>query len=198
MKNKLSFLFILTSIFIYSQDVITKKNGDVIQAKVLNISNTELVYEKFENKSGPSFTILKNEIYKIKYANGTEDIIGSFASLDEAKNYITSRINEYGTYRESNNEKVNAYFEDNILVLKNIKYKGKRRIAEDEKWDLSTITKIHNLSIRDGNIAFINVVCYQIKPEGSEIKKLVIKFTDQKAAQEVIDALREFAIMLKK
>lgn len=197
MKKYFIFIFALIFVFGFSQDVISKKNSEIIQARVQNVSNTEVSYEKAENKAGPTFSIPKNEIYKIKFSDGSEEIYGMFASLDDAKNFITTRINDFGANKESNLKKLNAQFEDNILVLNTIKSNGKNG-DHTEKWDFSKIVKVHNLAVRDKNIGFVNVVCYQIKEKDPGIKKLVIKFTDQKAAQEVIDALQEFMIMVKK
>ncbi|GHV35311.1 hypothetical protein FACS1894180_7240 [Bacteroidia bacterium] len=55
-------------------DVITKKNGDQINAKVLEIGNDEVKYKKFGNENGPTYTISKSEIFTIKYANGSKDV----------------------------------------------------------------------------------------------------------------------------
>lgn len=196
MKKYYILFFAFISSFAFSQDIITKKNGETLQTRVQNISNSEVTYEKQENNAGPSFTIPLNEVYKINFKNGSEEIYGKFATLDDAKNFITSKINEFGVDKDSFRT-LNGQFEDNILVLKSVKSNGKLSNQSDN-WDLSRIIKVHNIAIRDRNIAFINVVCYQVKGSESEIKKLVIKFTDQKAAQEVIDALKEFMIMMKK
>ncbi len=76
MKNVLfTLMLIVFSISIYAQDIITKKNGDEIKAKVQKIGTTEIEYKKIENLDGPSYTIAKSEVFIIKYENGTKDII---------------------------------------------------------------------------------------------------------------------------
>ncbi len=60
--------------FCFSQDIITKKNGDDIKAKVLEVTTTEVKYKKFDNLDGPSFTILKSDVLLIRYENGTKDV----------------------------------------------------------------------------------------------------------------------------
>lgn len=76
MKN--SILFILLSIAYinncFSQDLITKKNGEDLKVKVLEVNITEIKYKKFENLNGPIFSILKSEVLIIRYENGTKDI----------------------------------------------------------------------------------------------------------------------------
>ncbi len=65
---------IMISTFSYSQDVLTKKSGEDIQAKVLEVTSSEIKYKKFDNLNGPTFTILKSDILMIRYENGTKDL----------------------------------------------------------------------------------------------------------------------------
>ena len=72
-------IIIILSLFLYSsigfaQDVLTKKNGEDILAKVLEVNTTEIKYKKSENPNGPTFTILKSEVLLIRYENGTKDV----------------------------------------------------------------------------------------------------------------------------
>jgi len=57
-----------------TQDVITKKSGEDVQAKVLEVGLSEIKYKKFDNQNGPTFTMLKSEILMVRYENGTKDI----------------------------------------------------------------------------------------------------------------------------
>lgn len=66
--------FLLLVFHAKTQDVITLKNGNEIQSKILDIGSTEIKYKKFENIDGPSYTILKAEVFMIKYKNGTKDV----------------------------------------------------------------------------------------------------------------------------
>ena len=58
----------------FAQDVLTKKNGEDILAKVLEVTTTEIKYKKSDNPNGPTFTILKSEVLLIRYENGTKDV----------------------------------------------------------------------------------------------------------------------------
>jgi hypothetical protein len=68
------FTFMLSTTLCFSQDVLTKKSGDDILAKVLEVTSTEVKYKKFDNQSGPIFTILKSELLMVRYENGTKDL----------------------------------------------------------------------------------------------------------------------------
>lgn len=80
---------VLTSIFTmtlcFSQDIITKKSSEDIQAKVLEVTTTEIKYKKFDNLNGPTFTILKSDVLMVRYENGTKDIFN-----EEKKNETVS------------------------------------------------------------------------------------------------------------
>lgn len=58
----------------YAQDLITKKNGEDIKAKILEIGQSEIKYKKFENLSGPIYSISISDILIIRYENGTNEV----------------------------------------------------------------------------------------------------------------------------
>ena len=64
----------LVANLLFSQDVLTKKSGDDIKAKVLEVTTTEVKYKKFDNLNGPVFSILKSELLIIRYENGSKDV----------------------------------------------------------------------------------------------------------------------------
>ncbi len=68
----LTTLFSLTLCF--SQDVITTRSGESIQAKVLEVGQTEIKYKKFDNPDGPVYWILKSVVIMVTYENGTVDV----------------------------------------------------------------------------------------------------------------------------
>ncbi len=76
MKKLLITTFILISSITlsFSQDVITKKNGEEIKAKITEVSTTEIRYKLFDNQSGPTIVLLKSEVFMIKYEIGRKEI----------------------------------------------------------------------------------------------------------------------------
>jgi len=85
-------ILILISVFLFTtvnaQDVIFKKNGDEINAKVEEVGVSDVKYKKFDNQDGPLYTLLKSEIFMIKYANGVKEVFTA-----EAVNTNTSGSN---------------------------------------------------------------------------------------------------------
>ena len=72
-KNIFTTLIILFTVtFCYSQDVITKKTGENIKAKILEVGLTEIKYKKFDNKNGPTYIISNSDVSMILYENGTK------------------------------------------------------------------------------------------------------------------------------
>lgn len=68
-----------------AQDVIILKTGDEIKSKVSEIGTTEIKYKKFDNLNGPVISILKSDVFMIKYENGTKDVFSNKNQSSENK-----------------------------------------------------------------------------------------------------------------
>ena len=68
------FCLVNTISVMYAQDVIFKRNGDEINAKVLVVGIKEVKYKEIENESDSIYTLAKSDIFMIKYENGTKDV----------------------------------------------------------------------------------------------------------------------------
>jgi hypothetical protein len=55
-------------------DIMLLRNGEEIQAKIIEVGINEVKYKKCDNLDGPIYIEAKNKIFKIKYANGSEDV----------------------------------------------------------------------------------------------------------------------------
>lgn len=77
-KIVFSFLFLFcVSISVIAQDLIFKRNGEEIKAKVKAISTTEIEYTAADVADGPVTKISKSEVVLILYANGTKEIFAT-------------------------------------------------------------------------------------------------------------------------
>jgi hypothetical protein len=73
MKKLLFTLFACVMFFAsQAQDILIKRNGDELEVKVLEINLDEIRYKRFDNLEGPTISIAKNEVFMIKYENGTK------------------------------------------------------------------------------------------------------------------------------
>lgn len=75
MNRYLLLFFLLTASYsAFAQDIITKKDGTDIQAKILEVTTSEVKYKKFSNPDGPVFYIPKSDILIVRYENGENEI----------------------------------------------------------------------------------------------------------------------------
>lgn len=58
-----------------AQDIITKRNGETIQAKVVEIGDTQIKYRKYENPQGALYNIPSPEVFIIEFEDGTREVI---------------------------------------------------------------------------------------------------------------------------
>jgi hypothetical protein len=63
-----------------AQDLIALRNGDVIEARVTEISPSEVRYKRFDHLNGPTIVIPVADVLSIRYENGTVEIPGSAPS----------------------------------------------------------------------------------------------------------------------
>jgi hypothetical protein len=68
-------LSLLASLFAAAQDVITRKDGQEIAARILELTPDLVIYKRADNPDGPTVSVYKHEIFMIKYANGVKEIL---------------------------------------------------------------------------------------------------------------------------
>ena len=78
-------LFVLTllvcgGLTMSAQDIITKKDGTDIKAKVSEVGVNEIKYKDFSNLEGPVYTMPVADVLMITYENGERDVFANQAS----------------------------------------------------------------------------------------------------------------------
>ena len=76
-------LCLSSSIITFSQDILTKKNGEDIKVKVIEINQTDIKYKKSDNPSGPTFVISKSDAMMIRYEDGSKDIFNEISNTSD-------------------------------------------------------------------------------------------------------------------
>jgi hypothetical protein len=71
------FLFIGGLSSANAQDMIILRDGNMIEAKVMEIHPSEIRYKRIDNLNGPMIIIPKDRVLSIKYENGVLDIINA-------------------------------------------------------------------------------------------------------------------------
>lgn len=77
-----------------AQDVIVKRDGGTILAKVLKVTQTEVEYKKSSNNNGPTYSIPVQEIMAINYENGEKDTFESNSQEGSSANSTTFSLND--------------------------------------------------------------------------------------------------------
>ncbi|AZA83878.1 hypothetical protein C1637_13400 [Chryseobacterium lactis] len=188
---------LLTGSLFYSQDKITKKNGSTVDVKLIEIGSSNITYKELDNPDGPSHSMDKSEVYEIAYSNGKTEILGKYKTADEAKSLIIAKINEYGIDRDRNDLSLRSEFDGDNIKINSVNMKG-RVVHEGDLWDLSKVIAFHEISKRKDNIAYLNIITYKITKSKRELSKLVIKMTDYEATAQILEAMKDLRIMLKK
>lgn len=83
MKRILIIAFVLFGWSVFSanaQDLIVLRDGNVIEAKVTEITPTEIKYKRFNNLNGPVIVISKTDVLSIRYENKTTEVINQSPS----------------------------------------------------------------------------------------------------------------------
>ncbi len=84
MKNIILFiLFLCSSNIIKAQDTLSMRSGETILVKVIEVGTTEVKYKKLDNLNGPVFSLLKSDLFVIKYENGTKEDFSSIKKIEE-------------------------------------------------------------------------------------------------------------------
>ncbi len=191
-----TFLFSILGTMSNAQDLIHTKKQQKISAKVISVTPDNIVYRDFGNDDGPTYEIPKNDLVRIVYTTGRIENISKFEEIEHVKSFIKEQIEMYGVDRDKEQYKVSANFDGDYLIIERIADK-KRHIEEPRKWNMAEIKAVQKLSLRDDGTAYINIVTDEVRENGSEKAKLVIKMTNQDEAALLWEAFQELDYFYK-
>ncbi|MCM1150802.1 MAG: hypothetical protein NC209_01375 [Alistipes sp.] len=81
MKKSLLFLFLSIALGCTlpaaAQDLILKRDSSRLEARVTEISPTEVRYKRYSNPDGPTYVVPVGDILSIRYANGEEELFAA-------------------------------------------------------------------------------------------------------------------------
>ncbi len=86
-----------------AQDIIVTKDGKDIQAKVLEITETEIRYLDFENQDGPTYVLNKTNVLLIRYQNGKNEVFSDDSTPIKDTNKPQAYVSEGMRYRDYKN-----------------------------------------------------------------------------------------------
>ncbi|GEM_PF-3902380 len=87
------------------QDVVRYRNGDSATVKVTEIGESQIQYKRLDNLEGPAYSIKKNEVESITYANGSTDRFVMVAENKESVHPLDSMMTSICSKPEVKNGK---------------------------------------------------------------------------------------------
>ena len=152
----------MTSSYTFAQDLIVKKDGSVIQAKVTKVGTSEVEYKKWSNPDGPQYSITIADILAINYKNGdkeTFDNVSASRNNQAAKtqtegqqNVIQIQSEDLSHEAKVANDEMIAKLNEPVELL--IKEKDKKDIGKKEvKSAIACFGASPKSVLCDGNIA---------------------------------------------
>lgn len=90
-KLSLTLVILLTAFSVSAQDLIFKKNKDIINCKIIEIGLVEVKYLIPEKYKDVVLVVAKDDILKIKYENGEEQEF--INEMYDKNSYTDNRIN---------------------------------------------------------------------------------------------------------
>lgn len=117
-KLFLMLLCIAVAAVAMAQDLIVKRDGTAIPAKVERVTDSEILYRKASNPNGPQYSIKVSDVLAINYENGEKDTFGS--DLTETKSIVTR---ETASKYSDDKTLLKMYMEQNKYAAKAKKFK---------------------------------------------------------------------------
>lgn len=129
MKKLILLIALFSSITIMAQDVIVKKDGRTILAKVTKVGDKEVEYKKYNTNSDRLYSISVSELMTINYEDGEKEDFSN-SSISSENNDADSR--EITISPAANNlQLLSLYAKDyNLSPLYKIKDKDREKIAK--------------------------------------------------------------------
>ena len=137
-KSILTIACVLMTLFVsHAQDIIVLKSAEEIQSRVISITPDAVTYKRWSNLNGPTYTIIKKDIFYIKYENGEKDI------MQEGSN-VSSSAKKSKKEKDNNQPRINA---SKLSKDWNISYKGEVNVGfnitgENCNWDFRFIDNL--------------------------------------------------------
>jgi hypothetical protein len=73
-KVKTILIFLSVAFISHAQDIILKRTGDEIKAKVVEVGLDDIKYHRADNPDGPIYIVPKSDVFKITYKDGSSDV----------------------------------------------------------------------------------------------------------------------------
>ncbi len=72
-------MLLMCSVSAWAQDVIVKKDGSLVVCRILEVTQTEVVYQKWDDKDESKYIVNQGDLTSIQYKDGTKRLFESTA-----------------------------------------------------------------------------------------------------------------------
>lgn len=144
-------LLSVTSLF--GQDIILFRDGNSVEAVVVEITQTEIKYKKFKNPNGPLYTKSQSDVQSIKYAYGeveeftkTNNIVpvAETAQSDDA----TDAPQLISLSGDTENNQIIKRFSEGKMVPYKVKSESYKVVSGVQRWELTENSVISNEQVK--------------------------------------------------
>lgn len=125
MKKVLTLMVaLLTAFNLFAADIIVTRDARRIEAKILEVSSTEIKYKEADNLEGPTFVLTSAEINTIIYNNGTVKVFDQPQQAPAQQSYNNAGYSNQPAF-------------NGLPITKNddFYYMGDQRMTEDQYFD---------------------------------------------------------------
>lgn len=136
----LTFLFLLLSFLMRSQDTLFLRDGTTTVAKVLEVSVNEVKYKNPALPDGPLYTIYKSDIRKIKYGSGQTELFQEEQQTAKNPLPVDKIIIEGNTFRYPDGKRL-----PRSIMLDRAEEKSKRLNLPDLSMHVKRTRKDHRI-----------------------------------------------------
>lgn len=156
-RNLILLFLVMPGMSAKAQDVLVKKDGSTIIAKVLEVNPSDIKYKKVSNPNGPTYTIYKKELLAINYENGdketfevnidnsnSNDVSSASSRVVDSKISANNAelISKYNKSVETNKKMQSKKAADNYVLLFGM---SENSVLSNENIELSYKKKKENL-----------------------------------------------------
>ncbi|MCC6410316.1 MAG: hypothetical protein IT270_01580 [Saprospiraceae bacterium] len=138
---------LLTAYQSQAQDIIHKKNGKVIEAKVVELGTSEIKYKMFSDPDGPIYVDEKENIDKIVFQDG------------RTEKYGTTRIDASEMFAGQKKSAIKIGFMGPLVGYTNIIYE--RNVRPGRSWEVKGVLVGLGRQLEDEAVGFIGTYAYK-------------------------------------
>lgn len=142
-----------------AQDLIVKKDGSVIQAKVTKIGTSEVEYKKWSNQDGPQYSIAVADILAINYQNGEKETFENVGVGGTSSEVSINTPKEEKPIIASDNEKLINLYNNQVVQPEKPRFKDKLARRMFAVWGITDNSILSDSHI---SVCFSKIYSYDV------------------------------------